>query len=316
MNRINENMVTFGDLFTKGISGMKNVSMLLETNAIAEEFADRMAVIGVLKLVEMNASCPNLSFVKNVNFHTKNINVIKVIDLTGYFAYLSGLFMKDEFIFTHSQLLKVFKYSDNGDCLAELKLPNSLYDIDKINDTIVAISANLNNMFIINTHDMSLCRRIENTYPVHGFCHINGEFILACSNTLTWINTFTGVKNEQARTNGNTYFIHAEDRKHYICADGKNAVTRMVNNTKAFTYTNSKLKSPRDIDVDCEGNVYICGYKSENIHQLSNNGKLVRIFPTDKIGIKQPWVIRFKKNSNQFFVTCYRTGKVVVCEII
>lgn len=316
MNRIKENKDNFSDLLTKSISGLKNVSMILETNAIAEEFADRVAVLGVLKLVDIKANCSNSTSVKNVDFHTKNINVVKVIDLTGQFAYLSGLFMKDEFIFTHSQLLKVLKYSDNGDCLAELKLPNSPYDIDKINDTIVAISANLNNMFIINTYDMSLCRIIENTYPVHGFSHVNGEFILACSNTLTWINTSTGVKTEQTRTNGSTYFIYAEDRKHYIFADGKNTVTKMANNIKAFTYTNSKLKSPRDIDVDREGNVYICGYKSENIHQLSNDGRLVRIFRTGKIGIKQPWVIRFKKDSNQFLVTCYRTGKVVVCEII
>lgn len=272
--------------------------MILETIAIAEEFADRVAVLGVLKLVDIKANCSNSTSVKNVDFHTKNINVVKVIDLTGQFAYLSGLFMKEELIFTHSQLLKVLKYSDNGDCLAELKLPNSPYDIDKINDTIVAISANLNNMFIINTYDMSLCRIIENTYPVHGFSHVNGEFILACGYTLTWINTSTGVKTEQTRTNGSTYFIYSEDRKHYIFADGKNTVTKMANNIKAFTYTNSKLKSPRDIDVDREGNVYICGYKSENIHQLSNDGRLVGIFPTGKIGIKQPWVIRFKKDSN------------------
>ncbi|CAC5402570.1 TRIM56 [Mytilus coruscus] len=70
MNRINENKVTFGNTFTEGTSEMKNVSMLLETNDIAEKFAERVAVIRVVKLVETNTSCPKLSFSKNLNFRT------------------------------------------------------------------------------------------------------------------------------------------------------------------------------------------------------------------------------------------------------
>ncbi|CAC5402571.1 unnamed protein product [Mytilus coruscus] len=163
---------------------------------------------------------------------------------------------------------------------------------------------------------MTLCRKIDNTCDVHAFCYVSGEFILACSNTLTWINSSTGVRNENVTTNGHTYFIYAQDRKNYICADGESTVSRMVNNTKVFTYTSDKRLNPRGIDKDSDGNVYICGYFSENIHVLSNDGKLVRIIQAKSIGIENPWVIRFKKNSNQFFVTCYKTGKVVVCEIV
>ncbi|VDI02836.1 tripartite motif-containing protein 56 [Mytilus galloprovincialis] len=316
LNRIYENKVKFGDAFTRGKSEMKNVSMLLETNDIAEKFAERVAAIGVVKLVETNASCPKLFIGKNVNLHSGNLNVIQVIDLTGPNVYLSGLFMKDTYVFTHSISSKVLKYSYNGNRLTELKLPNHPYDIDLMNDTTAAVSSKSNTFYIINTNELTLCRKIVNTVQVHGFCYVNGEFILAYNNTLSWINSSTAFKNEQTRTDGDTYYIYAQNRKDYICADGSNTVSRMVNNTKVFTYISDKLVNPRGIDIDCDGNVYICGHGSGNIHQLSNDGKLVRIIPAESIGLKHPWVIRFKKNSYQFFVTCYATGKVAVCEFV
>ncbi|CAG2210834.1 TRIM56 [Mytilus edulis] len=317
LNRINENKVKFVDAINEGTSEMKNVSMLLETNDIAEKFPERVAVIGVVKLVETNKSCPKLFLCKNVNFRTGEINVIKVIELTGSsLTYPSGIFMKDEYVFTHRNFSKVLKYNNNGDFLAELKLPIPPNDIDQMNDTTAAVSSGSYTFYIINTHDMTLCRKINNTCAVHGFCYVSGEFILACGKSLTWINSSTGVKNEQATTNGDTYLIYAQDRNNYICADGTNTVSKVVNHTKVFTYKSDILLKPRGIDKDCDGNVYICGYASANIHVLSHDGRLVRIIQAKSIGIESPWVVRFKKNSNQFFVTCFTTGKVVVCEIV
>ncbi|VDI55895.1 Hypothetical predicted protein [Mytilus galloprovincialis] len=315
MNRINENKEKFGDALNKGMSEIKNISLHLEANDIAENFAKRVANIGEVKLFETNTS-PILSLGKTINFHTGNINVIKCIDLNAQCVYLSGLFMKDEFIFTNGQSYKVLKFSHNGDILAELKLLGQPCDIDIINGTRAAVSSSSKTFFIINTQDMTLCHTVANTYPVHGFCHVNGEFILAYRSTLTWINATTGVKTEEASTNGDSFYLYAKDRSDYTCADGLNTVSRTVNNTKVFSYTIDGQTYAQGIDVDDDGNYYICAYNSPNIHQITKDGKLVRIIPAETIGIKQPWVIRFKKNGNQFFVTCYQTGKVVVCEII
>ncbi|CAC5403470.1 unnamed protein product [Mytilus coruscus] len=198
INRINENKEIF------------------ETNDIAEEFAKQVAVIGVVKLVETNKNCPKLSIGKTINFHTGNINVIKSIDLNGKCVYLSGLFMKDELIMTHSQKSSALKYSHKGDCLAELKLPNSPYDINQINGTKAAVSTSSKTFFIINMHDLTLCHSVANQHPVHGLSHVNGEFILARDHTLTWIDAFTGFKNEQAATNEDSFYLYAKDRNDYI----------------------------------------------------------------------------------------------------
>ncbi|XP_063409015.1 E3 ubiquitin-protein ligase Midline-1-like [Mytilus trossulus] len=316
INRISENKEKFGDAFIKSMSKIKNISMHLEANDIAENFAKRVPVMGQIKLVETDTSCPKLSLDKTINFHNGNINVIKCIDLNANSVFLSGLFMKDEFIFTNSQSYEVLKFSHNGDILAKLKLSDEPCDIDLINGTKAAVSSSSKTIYIINTQDMTLCHIVATTYPVHGFCHVNGEFILASCSTLTWINATTGVQTDQASTIGDSFLLYAKNRSDYICGDGSNTVSRTVNNTKVFSYTNEKLSHARGIYVDYDENFYICAYNSGNIHQITKDGKLIRIIPAESIGIKQPWVIRFKKNSNQFFVTCYQTGKVVVCEII
>jgi hypothetical protein len=46
------------------------------------------------------------------------------------------------------------------------------------------------------------------------------------------------------------------------------------------------LRSVRGIDVDMEGNVYIVGYESKNIHQITSEGEHVRTISTTDFGIK------------------------------
>jgi hypothetical protein len=64
-----------------------------------------------------------------------------------------------------------------------------------------------------------------------------------------------------------------------------------------------------------EGNVYIVGYESKNIHQITSEGEHVRTISTTDLGISKPWVLRFQPNSAVFLLTSYDTGKVLICKI-
>lgn len=57
---------------------------------------------------------------------------------------------------------------------AEFNVPNSIYDIDKIDGTRAAVSTSSKTIFNINMHDMTLCYRVANQNPVHGLRHVNG----------------------------------------------------------------------------------------------------------------------------------------------
>ena len=84
---------------------------------------------------------------------------------------------------------------------------------------------------------------------------------------------------------------------------------------KQFTYSTPMLIHSRAIDVDVDGNIYIVGHKSANIHQITSEGKHIRTISTKDFGILTPFNLRFKPNSAVFLLTTYDTGKVLICKI-
>ncbi|KAK3589256.1 hypothetical protein CHS0354_008321 [Potamilus streckersoni] len=83
-----------------------------------------------------------------------------------------------------------------------------------------------------------------------------------------------------------------------------NAVYAMsMDGTPKFTYTHTDLRFPRGVDLDKDGNIYICARRSHNIHQLSRtDGKLIRIISDVKM--RSPVHISFHPFRDEFVVTC------------
>jgi DNA-binding beta-propeller fold protein YncE len=95
----------------------------------------------------------------------------------------------------------------------------------------------------------------------------------------------------------------------------KHVISHTKYERKQFIYSSPTLSTPRGIDVDMEGNVYIVGFDSNNIHQITSEGEHVRTISTTDFGISNPWVLRFKPNSAVFLLTSYGTGKIFICKI-
>ncbi|KAL3870447.1 hypothetical protein ACJMK2_038515 [Sinanodonta woodiana] len=89
-----------------------------------------------------------------------------------------------------------------------------------------------------------------------------------------------------------------------------NAVYSMsIDGTPKFTYTD--LSFPRGLDVDRDGNIYICANNLHNIHQLSStDGKLVRIISDVKL--RNPVDISFHPFRDEFVVICDNTNANVL----
>jgi sugar lactone lactonase YvrE len=111
------------------------------------------------------------------------------------------------------------------------------------------------------------------------------------------------------------WFVRSLGKNSYICEDGTNATSYTKDERKQFTYSSPTLSYPRGIDVDVEGNIYIVGNTSKNIHQITSEGEHVRTISTTDFGISSPWVLRFKPNSAVFLLTSINTGKAVICKI-
>lgn len=65
-----------------------------------------------------------------------------------------------------------------------------------------------------------------------------------------------------------------------------------------FQYSHEELKKPFGLTVDGHGNIFVNGSASNNIHIVSNKGKLVRILK----GVESPRCIKFLRGTYRFFV--------------
>jgi hypothetical protein len=161
---------------------------------------------------------------------------------------------------------------------------------------------------------MTLTKIIKVSTTLHGLQYVDGEFIAVYNGTLTWFSA-TGLRLRDSKNHTNAWFVRSLSKSSYICADGYTAISHTKDERKQFTYSSLMLKHPRGIDVDVEGNVYIVGYGSNNIHQITSEGKHIRTISTTEFGISSPWVLRFKPKSAVFLLTSCETGKAVICKI-
>ena len=65
-----------------------------------------------------------------------------------------------------------------------------------------------------------------------------------------------------------------------------------------FTYTHLELKMPMGLAVSRNGEIFVNGHKSNNIHLLSKNGKLLRILE----GVNRPTWVKYNDDTKQLFV--------------
>ncbi|VDI53601.1 Hypothetical predicted protein [Mytilus galloprovincialis] len=253
----------------------------------------------------------------SVNMHTGNIKIVHVFNVaerTSGTSFGSGLFLGNFILLTNHLYSRVVKFNRDFVYQSELKLPNRPFDITKIDDSKVAVGAQPQ-IFIISVKNMQIEKTLTINNSFWGLQYVCPEFIVAYCGKLTWIDDSSGSRIRDFQTGHECYYLHAFGRNYYTCAVTPNSVCKYVNGKDEFTYNSKELNGIRGIDEDCEGNIYICGYMSKNIHQLTKEGILVREFSTASFGISRPWIIRFESNSNTFLLTDMDSGKVVIGKV-
>jgi hypothetical protein len=181
-------------------------------------------------------------------------------------------------------------------------------------DTVAVASAYSDDIYLINIKTMTLTKTIKVSTPIYGLQCVDDEFVAAHSGTLTRLSG-TGLRLGVSKHSTHAWFVRSLSKNSYICADGVNTISCTKDERKQFTYSSPTLSFPRGIDVDIEGNIYIVGCKSNNIHQITSDGKHVRTISTADFGISTPWILRFKPNSAVFLLTSFYSGKVLICKI-
>ncbi|XP_063408093.1 transcription intermediary factor 1-alpha-like [Mytilus trossulus] len=248
---------------------------------------------------------------------TGKIRVALTIDVTIH--AVSGIFFNNDIILTHYSQKKIVYYDTNGQQQEQLHIPHCLTDIAKVNDQTVAVSSYEQKIVLINVKPLTILKTLNISNPLWGISFCENEFVTAYSSKISWINADNGTLVKSQQTTADTRYVYCFTKNEYIYWDSAHSIKRESDHGKGFTYSNTSLQNPYCQDVDSDGNIYITGHGSRNIHQLTSTGQLVRIIPISELDntiTASPWVIRFQPNSNRFLLT-FNVGatKVLVCEI-
>ena len=311
LDEILEKIARMDDDISKLLREMKDISV----SFTPEDLIQNMTSIGHIKTTNTNPHSP-------VNFQTGKIKVLFTIDLgavkPGETRYLSGIFFNDDVIITDNVNNRIVMYDDQGVQKKELKIDNNPTDITKVNDLTVAVATSSTKVYLIDPKLLTLCRIFTIDVSAWGISYVEDEYIAVKNGTISWIDPTTGTQIREIKTGYDyTRFASSSCKGEIIYSDSGSSVKCVSTKGNNFTYKCDWLSCPRSHDSDCDGNIYIVGHWSKNIHQLTYDGKCIRIIPLSDFSTitDSPRVLRFKENTNRFMLTFYDTCKVLVCEI-
>ena len=313
MDEILNNLPQTENDISKLLREIRTISVKFEHKDIITELSS----LGSLIFDEHRPPACSIPGMKITNFHTGKIRIAFTIDVT--INAVSGIFFNNDIILTHHTQKKIVYYDNKGKQQGQLGIPYNVTDIAKLNDQTVAVSSKEKKIVVINVKPLTIVKTLNISNPVWGISFCENEFVTAHSKTISWLNADNGTLVRSKQTTTDTRYVYCFTKNDYIYWDSGHSIKKESNEGKGFTYSNSLLQNPYFQDVDSDGNVYITGYSSRNIHQLTSTGQLVRIIPIselDKTITAPPWVVRFQPNSNRFLLT-FNAGatKVLVCDI-
>lgn len=99
-----------------------------------------------------------------------------------------------------------------------------------------------------------------------------------------------------------------------VCYSNKNpALVHCIylDGSEVFTYQHEDLKCPYGITCDNEGLIYVAGFCSHNVHQISPTGELIKLIVSKENEIK---AIHYNCSTKKLLLT-HSEKSVTVCEI-
>ncbi|KAL3888590.1 hypothetical protein ACJMK2_000955 [Sinanodonta woodiana] len=189
------------------------------------------------------------------------------------------------------------------------------WDISVMDNEEVAVSLpEQNKIQIMSIHDdnISPIRTITTKHPCCGIAYaMHNTIVIAgtCGTDkyyLSLINMNGDVKSFHHFDCTGSYCNHValdkDKTRVYVTSSGNNSLLCFdIDGNIQFTYSPDNLRFPSGVSVDWDDNIYVLGFNSHNIHQLSPDGSVIQVIQD---GVpKNPRGICFDKSKYLFYVT-------------
>ncbi|XP_069105360.1 E3 ubiquitin-protein ligase TRIM56-like [Argopecten irradians] len=204
--------------------------------------------------------------------------------------------------------LKLF--TDEGQYLDQLTVPGNPIDMCLVNNTTVAVAVRGKGVHVVKVGDkkLSLSSVINTKKKIIGITHRDGRFVVSVECGGVYSLTQDGAT-DMLHTYDNICWNlgHDTERGDILVStnnntDGQVAVSRLSPDKRRTDVMKvGVVRGSAGINVDREGNIYVCGWNSHNVVQISGDGTRVRELLTSTDGIQKPRTIAV--NGEKFVVS-------------
>ncbi|OWF49731.1 RING finger protein 207-like [Mizuhopecten yessoensis] len=195
---------------------------------------------------------------------------------------------------------KIKLINDAGDVVDELKMDGKPWDLCLVDNTTVATAIQSTrgiHVVTVTPSKLTLSSVINDNKPYYGITYRDEEFIVSTGSEVCSVKK-DGTTKTLYRYNGRVFALSHNSKDgqlfiaHYTNSTGRTVIGRLsTDNNYTDVLKVGVVKCPYGVDVDMEGNVYVCGNGSHNVVQMSGDGTNVRELLTGADGITQPLAI-------------------------
>lgn len=204
-------------------------------------------------------------------------------------------------------------FDDDGIEVSELVLLGKPWDVETLDrHRCVITMRGLNVLQYVDVNDMTLLRQIAIDDGCWGVSVYGEELVIGFDNKVE-IFDFGGRSEHVIQCLGSDYYVTIDRLgRFYHKHHGNTLHCRHVSGKFSFSYHSADLVNLTGITLDSDGNIYVAGFQSNNIHQLSPDGTFIRIILGALDGIFHPLKLHFTKDYSKLLVANNNGAHVTV----
>ncbi|XP_069104791.1 transcription intermediary factor 1-beta-like [Argopecten irradians] len=218
-------------------------------------------------------------------------------------------FPDNNIVVSDCQNIRLKLFTDVGQYLDQLTIPGNPVDMCLVNNTTVAVAVDSKGVYVVKVEDkkLSLSSVINTDNALRGITHTDGRFVVSAYGEGVYSLTQDGATDMLHKYDNICWNLAHDTETGDILVSidcnkiGQAAMSRLSPNKRRTDVMKVGVVSESTgIDIDREGNIYVCGWNSHNIVQMSGDGTRVRELLTSTDGIEYPNAIAV--NGDKFVV--------------
>ncbi|XP_060605071.1 uncharacterized protein LOC132757720 [Ruditapes philippinarum] len=222
--------------------------------------------------------------------------------------------------------LKVFDTKFTQPCTIQLSLEPRDVTVISPQEVAVSLPDESKIQFVSTGKKLQTTRSILTSLPCYGItCH-SQELVVLCDDgfstkAIEFID-FEGkvLKTLKMNTSGKVLLKNpwniatSVDGQQFCVTDKGRLVNFDIKGNILFEYTDKNLENARGLAVDDSGRFFVCGTSSNNVHQVSADGKQLSIILTDE-DVTAPQAVCYQLGRRLFLITCVGNNNVYMYKL-